>query len=555
MKKKLTAIISLLIAVVMSFALIACDNGDNGDNGNSAPPVLSSALAKLQSADGFVGEMKFFAETEKKKNALDYDGTVEKRGDRVKVALGEGNAAEQYIFDLKTGYLYSDTQNGYYFETLLPAGTIDYAQFMIGKMLENANVESIDDLFEYDATTHTSTFSCDGVQTANAFLAPIISAYKNNSNAVTLINNYLKLASPDPTRPYTLDGVLDMAVTFVASQPEVTLGAMIQAASAYGIDVYGLLEKSGVLAKFGITLDAATKQKIEARKVAEFVTALNEVAAEIKDNPPSVQDVPALFDRLFINEVTVTDLRASLNSIKNMIVAFLTIQEVKPLVDKYLGGMTPAYLRELYAVIVNGVEIDKLDLTVSVKFDGNNDIVGVAASGNFAHDYQGDATGYYVLSDNNYKFDVKLDISEYLTAPSAFDMTFAENAGAANITSVISLVYGNYGNEVSVYFETGGKEIVPTISAETPYMSYDAQTTSFKFDMRAVKEAYAEEIQSGTFDGFNGIATFGENQTVMIFVNIMPETPEGLLKMLGGLLDRIPSAPEQGGDITDNIQP
>lgn len=555
MKKKLTAIISLLIAVVMSFALIACDNGDNGDNGNSAPPVLSSAIAKLKSADGYKGGIKFLASTEKHKNAVDFEGAIEKRGSKFKATAGEGNAVEQYIFDLKTGYLYSDTQNGYYFETLLPAGTIDYAQFMIGKMLENANVESIDDLFEYDATTHTSTFSCDGVQTANAFLAPIISAYKNNSNAVTLINNYLKLASPDPTRPYTLDGVLDMAVTFVASQPEVTLGAMIQAASAYGIDVYGLLEKSGVLAKFGITLDAATKQKIEARKVAEFVTALNEVAAEIKNNPQLAQDIPAILDRLFVRDVTVTDLRASLNSIKNMIVAVLTLQEVKPLVDKYLGGMTPAYLRELYAVIVNGVEIEKFDLTVSVKFDDKYNITGIAASGNFAHDYQGDATGYYVLSDNNYKFDVKLDISEYLTAPSTFDMTFAENAGAANITSVISLVYGNYGNEVSVYFETGGKEIVPTISAETPYMSYDAQTTSFKFDMRAVKEAYSEEIQSGTFDGFDGIATFGENQTVMIFVNIMPETPQGLIKMLGGLLDRIPSVPEQGGDITDNIQP
>lgn len=556
MKKKLTAIISLLIAVVMSFALIACDNGDNGDSGNSAPPVLSSAIAKLKSADGYKGGIKFLASTEKHKNAVDFEGAIEKRGSKFKATAGEGETAEQYIFDLKTGYLYSDTQNGYYFETLLPAGTIDYAQFMIGKMLENADGKTLDDLFEYDGDTRTATYAYDGAVQANAYLAPIISAYKNNSNAVTLINNYLKLASPDPTRPYTLDGVLDMAVTFVASQPDATLGAMIQAASAYGIDVYGLLEKSGVLAKFGITLDAATKQKIEARKVAEFVTALNEVAAEIKDNPPSVQDVPALFDRLFIGEVTVTDLRASLNSIKNMIVAVLTLQEVKPLVDKYLGdGMVPAYLRELYAVITNGVEIDKLDLTVSVKFDGNNDIVGIAASGNFAHDYQGDATGYYVLSDNNYKFDVKLDISEYLTAPSTFDMTFAENAGAANITSVISLVYGNYGNEVSVYFETGGKEIVPTISAETPYMSYDAQTTSFKFDMRAVKEAYAEEIQSGTFDGFDGIATFGENQTVMIFVNIMPETPEGLLKMLGGLLDRIPSAPEQGGDITDNIQP
>lgn len=555
MKKKLTAIISLLIAVVMSFALIACDNGDNGDSGNSAPPVLSSAIAKLKSADGYKGGIKFLASTEKHKNAVDFEGAIEKRGSKFKATAGEGETAEQYIFDLKTGYLYSDTQNGYYFETLLPAGTIDYAQFMIGKMLENADGKTLDDLFEYDGDTRTATYAYDGAAQANAYLAPIISAYKNNSNAVTLINNYLKLASPDPTRPYNLDGVLDMAVTFVASQPEVTLGAMIQAASAYGIDVYGLLEKSGVLAKFGITLDAATKQKIEARKVAEFVTALNEVAAEIKDNPPSVQDVPALFDRLFIDEVTVTDLRASLNSIKNMIVAVLTLQEVKPLVDKYLGGMTPAYLRELYAVITNGVEIDKLDLTVSVKFDGNNDIVGVAASGNFAHDYQGDATGYYVLSDNNYKFDVKLDISEYLTAPSAFDMTFAENAGSANITSVISLVYGNYGNEVSVYFETGGKEIVPTISAETPYMSYDAQTTSFKFDMRAVKEAYAEEIQSGTFDGFDGIATFGENQTVMIFVNIMPETPQGLIKVLGGLLDRIPSVPEQGGDITDNIQP
>lgn len=555
MKKKLTAIISLLIAVVMSFALIACDNGDNGDNGNSAPPVLSSAIAKLKSADGYKGGIKFLASTEKHKNAVDFEGAIEKRGSKFKATAGEGNATEQYIFDLKTGYLYSDTQNGYYFETLLPAGTIDYAQFMIGKMLENANVESIDDLFEYDGDTRTATYAFDGAAQANAYLAPIISAYKNNSNAVTLINNYLKLASPDPTRPYTLDGVLDMAVTFVASQPEVTLGAMIQAASAYGIDVYGLLEKSGVLAKFGITLDAATKQKIEARRVAEFVTALNEVATEIKNNPQLAQDIPAILDRLFVRDVTVTDLRASLNSLKNLIVAFLTIQEVKPLVDKYLGGMTPAYLRELYAVIVNGVEIEKFDLTVSVKFDGNNDIVGVAASGNFAHDYQGDATGYYVLSDNNYKFDVKLDISEYLTAPSTFDMTFAENAGAANITSVISLVYGNYGDEVSVYFETGGKEIVPTISAETPYMSYDAQTTSFKFDMRAVKEAYAEEIQSGMFDGFDGIATFGENQTVMIFVNIMPETPQGLIKMLGGLLDRIPSAPEQGGNIPDNIQP
>ncbi len=153
MKKKLTAIISLLIAVVMSFALIACDNGDNGDNGNSAPPVLSSAIAKLKSADGYKGGIKFLASTEKHKNAVDFEGAIEKRGSKFKATAGEGNATEQYIFDLKTGYLYSDTQNGYYFETLLPAGTIDYAQFMIGKMLENADGKTLDDLFEYDGDT------------------------------------------------------------------------------------------------------------------------------------------------------------------------------------------------------------------------------------------------------------------------------------------------------------------------------------------------------------------------------------------------------------------
>ncbi len=557
MKKKLTAIISLLIAVVMSFALIACDNGDNGDSGNSAPPVLSSAIAKLKSADGYKGGIKFLASTEKHKNAVDFEGAIEKRGSKFKATAGEGETAEQYIFDLKTGYLYSDTQNGYYFETLLPAGTIDYAQFMIGKMLENADGKTLDDLFEYDGDTRTATYAYDGAAQANAYLAPIISAYKNNSNAVTLINNYLKLASPDPTRPYTLDGVLDMAVTFVASQPEVTLGAMIQAVSAYGIDVYGLLEKSGVLAKFGITLDAATKQKIEARKVAEFVTALNEVAAEIKDNPPSVQDVPALFDRLFIDEVTVTDLRASLNSIKNMIVAVLTLQEVKPLVDKYLGdGMVPAYLRELYAVITNGVEIDKLDLTVSVKFDGNNDIVGIAASGNFAHDYKGDATGFTVLSDNNYKFDFALDIAEYLTAPPAFEIDFSTTAWDNGNKIVTAVIYGELDKDVEIYLETGGKEVAITVPSEVQIMTYDSATHVFKFDIQAVKTMYADQIQAGTFDGFSAVAVIaGEETQLAVAVQIMPETPQELIKMLGGLLDRIPSAPEQGGNIPDNIQP
>ncbi|MDE6965379.1 MAG: hypothetical protein K2O94_00220, partial [Clostridiales bacterium] len=153
MKKKLTAIISLLIAVVMSFALIACDNDDNGDNGNSAPPVLSSAIAKLKSADGYKGGIKFLASTEKHKNAVDFEGAIEKRGSKFKATAGEGETAKSYIVDMATGYMYTQGVDGYYFNQFTPAGTFDYAQYMLGVLLENADGKTLDDLFEYDGDT------------------------------------------------------------------------------------------------------------------------------------------------------------------------------------------------------------------------------------------------------------------------------------------------------------------------------------------------------------------------------------------------------------------
>ncbi|MDE6401759.1 MAG: hypothetical protein K2L54_04010 [Clostridiales bacterium] len=360
MKKRFITIVSLLLAFVMSFALIACGNdgeGDGGDNSSNAP-VISASLAKLRSAEGYKGTVAIHAATGKHANAVSFDGAIEKRGNKFKATTGEAATAKEYILDTATGYVYQNSEQGYYFKQYVPQGIADYAQYMLGVLLENAGDKSLDDLFVYDGNTHTATYKYDGADTVNAYLAPIISAYKNNSNLLTLVNNYLKLVSPDPTRPYTAEAILDMAVTLVASQPNVTMGAMIGMAANYGIDVYGLLEKSGLLQKFGITLDAPTKAKIEARKVAEFVTALDEILNTIKDDPNILENVPALIDKLFVDEVTVTDLRASLTNIRNYIVAFLTVQQVKPLVDKYFGGVVPAYMSEIYAVIVNGVGIE-----------------------------------------------------------------------------------------------------------------------------------------------------------------------------------------------------
>ncbi|MDE6401760.1 MAG: hypothetical protein K2L54_04015 [Clostridiales bacterium] len=189
---------------------------------------------------------------------------------------------------------------------------------------------------------------------------------------------------------------------------------------------------------------------------------------------------------------------------------------------------------------------------MSLKFDEDNNIIGFAANGNFAHDYSGDAANFYVLSDNDYHFDLTLDITEYLTAPSAFEIEFADSAWEASNRKAFAVVYGTLGDEVSVYLETGGKDVAIAVSANTSFMTYDAATHTFKFDMNAVYAAYQEQITAGAFDGFSGVASVdGEDAPVTVAVQILPETPDGLLEMLGELLNKISSAPSEGGNITE----
>ena len=76
---------------------------------------------------------------------------------------------------MATGYMYTQGVDGYYFNQFTPAGTFDYAQYMLGVLLENADGKTLDDLFEYDGDTRTATYAFDGAAQANAYLAPIIS--------------------------------------------------------------------------------------------------------------------------------------------------------------------------------------------------------------------------------------------------------------------------------------------------------------------------------------------------------------------------------------------
>ena len=117
MKKRLIAFVSMLMAFVLCFALVACDgqapttdNTDPKDPIKPGPTTTASMTVKqalnavdklLTGEDGWKGEASYklsTANTDELKDTVKLD----KRGNRVEVAIGE----ESMILDMETGYAY-----------------------------------------------------------------------------------------------------------------------------------------------------------------------------------------------------------------------------------------------------------------------------------------------------------------------------------------------------------------------------------------------------------------------------------------------------------------
>ena len=232
MKKKFLSIVSLLVALVMSLALAAChggvpstgnpDNPDNPDNPPSAASGLTvgkvvGAMEELVDLEnGYKATVSFNASTKKNGDGTKGGGSFEKRGSKFKTVVSENGTDVDVIVDIASGFVYNGVDGKYAVEAqAVPAGLAEYVKnaFAANGSDENAVIANEDGV-AFDEATKTLTVDVDLKDEVNAVLTPLIDAYKNNSSAKKLVNDYIALYDEALDIDSLLDTGIELLVGF-----------------------------------------------------------------------------------------------------------------------------------------------------------------------------------------------------------------------------------------------------------------------------------------------------------------------------------------------------
>ena len=270
MKKKFLSIVSLLVALVMSLTLAAChggvpspgnpDNPDNPDNPPSAASGLTvgkvvGAMEELVDLEnGYKATVSFNAST--KKNG---DGT-KGRGSKFKTVVSENGTDVDVIVDIASGFVYNGVDGKYAVDAqAVPAGLAEYVKnaFAANGSDENAAIADEDGV-AFDEATKTLTVDVDLKDEVNAVLTPLIDAYKNNSSAKKLVNDYIALYD----EALDIDSLLDTGIELLVGIKDTTIGALLTQAN---------VSLEDILAQAGAELDAQTLAVIKNRKVGDAI--------------------------------------------------------------------------------------------------------------------------------------------------------------------------------------------------------------------------------------------------------------------------------------------
>ena len=111
MKKKLLSIISLLVAFVMCFALVACEetNTPSGGPSNELPADKTvEAIEDLVTTHGYKLTLKTTQNSDKTTTPPTSEQVFEKKGDVLRI---EGAEVDTYL-NLATGYMYREVSDG-----------------------------------------------------------------------------------------------------------------------------------------------------------------------------------------------------------------------------------------------------------------------------------------------------------------------------------------------------------------------------------------------------------------------------------------------------------
>ncbi len=519
MKKRFTAIIAMIVALVMSFALIACNGDTNpggsanpggeitgGDTDGSASKRAYNAMNELLGKKGFTATFDYALDTEKSAK-VESEGTIVLSGNRLKAATGDMSM----VMDFGTGYNYfldeNNTAVGY--TTGMPAGLFGHAFDMFadelgGLQITDAQWAAADAAIAYDKATDTLSYKFDLAEQINAYTENVYKAYKQDKSVMWVIDEYILDAtegamqfSPVQQGVTGVTSIYNTVVTLTESLAPMPLGELLKMLKQSGFDVEAMLEENGMslselLAQLGVTeaefkartLDEAIVGAYKA--VMEMIqgnpgddTPMPEPAAEGNVGEDSDGDVgtitgpgmsesimPMLMAALqgaLTYEKTAQDPAAKevVEQLLGMVVSAADGAKVKQLVDKELADAELAETEPspLAFAIKNGIQAKEVSLTAALKLDGESlaglNIVGVAS-----HKYvaAGEETVPALFDDNNYVFEFGIKFTEISSDIAPIEFNRGNDVFGESVSVGDAVVVGNITEDFKAYVELGNRE-------------------------------------------------------------------------------------------------
>ncbi len=523
LKKFFSVLFAVLTAAMLSISFTAC-GGDNSpsdgdgstDNNNNTQTIAVAektvkALTELYTADGFEGTVKvgFGSDMYSGENAVANEYSVVKSSDRAQVngTKRDGSPFAATV-DLKTGYLYLPSENGYIFKQAMPAYSLDYALYVIERETAAADTDEIDKKLSYDADTKTVAYSADKAEELNAYLAPL---YDDRYTKVEhVVDAYVamltaKAAAADEsgkTQAFdTFDELFEDLTDELKVWKDFKLGFLFDMVNESGkTDVYAELKK------FGITFDAEQKNAINSRTVEQAIVAVSKfiddtvtdivsgitgapsgslaAAAEYSNSAEYIRNILAMLNgfkatgKQFIGKLLNAALFAptddgatydqAIANIKGNIDIFLALN--KSAVVSAIGAKSP----ELAFIIQNKVEFTALEYGFALTFDDEYRTSRIVFNGRIAHNYSGaDESDVKLLADNNYVFGAEISVSEYTDGAQISETPLAPDQRAKNVRA---LVFGDMTQDVEIYIESSAALAVTDISAAFGYEAGEEDT-------------------------------------------------------------------------------
>ncbi len=577
MKKKFLSIVSLLVALVMSLALAAChggvpptDNPDNPDNPPVNPPPATSGLTvgKVVGAmeelvdleNGYKATVSFNASTKKNSDRTKGGGSFEKRGSKFKTVINEDGTDVDVIVDIASGFVYNGVDGKYAVDAqAVPAGLAEYVKnaFAADGSDENAAIANEDGV-AFDEATKTLTVDVDLKDEVNAVLTPLIDAYKNNSSAKKLVNDYIALYD----EALDIDSLLDTGIELLVGIKDTTIGALLTQAN---------VSLEDILAQAGAELDAQTLAAIKNRKVGDAIMgALDFIEANMQDIAAGNFDPAELMQAVLVAPVDNSGLKNKLTQYKDMLLQMLDGYKMKDLIDMLaddvegMGLINNPLFAGVYCMLTEEIKATKLAAQLTVTFDDDYRITKLAGKADFAHTYTGAEITTGLFADNDYHADFELVVSEYKETVEAWTMEYV--ADQDDIETIVVMADGSA--DCAVYCEFYGRDVevkivgvTATCEDSVSVLSTDGVTFDAAKSQIVIKKSVFDAAKAKS--GFTGVMGVGAIVTVKdgdqtrkftmrLSISGVTDDPAGYLQeMIAEIIDDMINRPTTPPDVNE----